>query len=287
MALVAEGFPVPQGRLFELIRLLGESVTDLGGVSEILRAEPRLGTQIVGLLSSSRREECRRALGVSEAVVLLGSDHLRILVLGCALADFAGRRLPAETLRNFWHHSLLTALLSQKIAAEAQPEAAEEAYLGGLLHDVGRLPLLIVAHEEERAGHALPAQWHDEPALEREFFGVDHGEVGRWIACCGNLAPWMADILEHHHDASGAVEDSTLTAIVAAGDRCCREETLQSTAAGRCAGTSSAAGANCAPSGELLAVARPASLLEEDRALHSHFLESSTRYTPFPRFGAC
>jgi putative nucleotidyltransferase with HDIG domain len=290
MSLVADGFPVPEGRLFELIRLLGDPVMDLGGVSEILRGEPRLGTQILGLLSSSPLQEYRRPMGISEAAVLLGSERLRILVLGCALADFAGRRLPAETVRGFWHHSLLTALLSQKIAAEVQPESVEHAYFAGLLHDIGRLPLLIVAHEEQTAGRKLPSRLHDEPALERDYFGVDHCEVGRWIACCGNFSPWISDILEHHHDPSQAAEDPTLTAIVAAGDRCCQTHGGPAFRRGvdLPAGTPRAA---TAPSvtpidGELLFRSRPANLLSEDQAIHSRFLETSTGYTPFPRFGS-
>jgi len=281
MSLVADGFPVPEGRLFELLRLLGDPVTDLGDVSEILRGEPRLGTQILGLLSSSPLEEYRRPMGVSEAVVLLGSERLRILVLGCALADFAGRRLPAETVRGFWHHSLLTALLSQKIAAEVQPESAEQAYFGGLLHDIGRLPLLIVAHEDETAGHTLPSRLQDEPALERDYFGVDHCEVGRWVACCENFSPWIASILEHHHDPSRAAEDATLTSIVAAGDRCCQ---APAGPAFRSAVESEAA---LAPGGGLLLESRPSNLIAEDQANHSRFLEICTRYTPFPRFGSC
>ena len=286
MALVADGFPVPEGRLFELLGLLSEPVTDLGGVREILRREPRLETQILGLLSSSPLEEYRRPMGVSEAVVLLGSERLRILVLGCALADFAGRRLPVETVRAFWHHSLLTALLSQKIAAEAQPASAEQAYFGGLLHDIGRLPLLIVAHEEQTAGHTLPARLHDEPALERDYFGVDHCEVGRWIACCGSFSPWIADILEHHHDPSQASEDATLTAIVAAGDRCCQTNAVPAVCGVTEAPVAAPVSAT-AHDGELLFRSRPVNLLAEDQAAHSRFLETSTRYTPFPRFGSC
>jgi HD-like signal output (HDOD) protein len=281
MSLVADGFPVPEGRLFELIQLLSDPVMNLGGVSEILRKEARLGEQILGLLNSSTQEESRRPVGVSEAVVLLGSERLRSLVLGCALADFAGRRLPAETVRAFWHHSLLTALVSQKIAGQVQPEAADQAYFGGLLHDLGRLPLLIVAHEQESEGLTVPRGLHDVPALEQDYFGVDHCEVGRWIACCGNFSPWMAEVLEHHHDPSRAVEDAALTAIVAAGDRCCQDPAAPDGEAGV------EGHAPAQQDGELLYRTRPASLLEQDQAAHSEFLENSTLYTPFPRFGSC
>jgi putative nucleotidyltransferase with HDIG domain len=281
MSIVADGFPVPNGRVFELIRLLNNPVMDLGGVSELLQAEPSLGAQILGLLNSSPLEEYRRPMRVSEAVVLLGSERLRILILGCALADFARRRLPAETVRGFWHHSILSALLSERIAREVQPEAVDHAYFGGLLHDIGQLPLLIVAHEQEGDGVKVPSDLHDDLTLERAHFGVDHCEVGRWIALCGNFSPWMADVIEHHHDPSRAAEDSTLTAIVAAGDRYSRKHSNAEFSGGL---KQDAAKEDC---GELLFGRRPSNLLGQDRAAHSRFLESSTLYTPFPRFGSC
>jgi len=283
MSLVAEGFPVPEGRLFELLKQLSDPVMNLGNVSALLRSEPRLGAQILGLLSSSPLEEYHRPLDVSEAVVLLGSERLRILVLGCALADFAGRRLPAETVREFWHHSLLTALLSQRIAGEVRPASADQAYFGGLLHDIGRLPLLIVAREEEQEGLAIPGGIQDSPALERDYFGVDHCEVGRWISCCGNFSPWMSDVLEHHHDPALATQDAMLTAIVAAGDRCCQSPSAPAEGV-----LSTQPGPRTAPAdGDLLCHMRPANLLEEDQAAHSAFLQTCARPTAFPRFGSC
>ncbi len=280
MSIVADGFPVPKGRPFELIQMLRHPVMDLGGVSKILRAEPLLGTQILGILNSSPIEEYRRPSCVSEAVVLLGAERLRMLVFGCALADFAGRHLSAQTVRGFWHHSILTALLSQKIAAEVQPEATDQAYFGGRLHDIGRLPLLIVAHEEEHEGRKVPAGLHDEPSLERAYFGVDHCEVGRWIACGGSFSPWMVDVIEHHHEPAQAAADSALTAIVATGDQCCQNH---SRADSNEQPESHTVSQNHA---ERLFEARPSNLIEENRAAHSHFLQISAPYSPFPRFGS-
>ena len=220
MSLVAAGLPTPSGRLFELLELLGEPVLNLGGVSDTLGSQPLLNAQIRGLLNVSPFEEFRLARNFSETVVLLGSERLRILALGCALAEFAGRRLPQRAMRAFWHHSILTGLLAEKIARQAQPESVEQAYLAGLLHNIGRLPLLIVAHEQERNGAETPRQALGDLAAERCYFGVDHCEVGRWIAVSGNFARWMREVLAHHHRAWQAREDEMLVAIVASADRC-------------------------------------------------------------------
>jgi putative nucleotidyltransferase with HDIG domain len=219
MSIVADALPAPQGRIFDLVRLLAEPVKDLKAITEIVRQESLLNTQILDLVNSSTSADGYEPPHFSEALVLVGAERLSILAAGCAVAEFAGRRLPAETIRDFWYHSLLTALVSEKIAREVHPESIERAYLAGLLHDIGRLPFLIASQEEEVTSGKAPVQLHDQPATERDYFGLDHCEVGRWMAFSGNFSPWMRDVIEHHHDPSLATEDPHLVAIVAAADR--------------------------------------------------------------------
>src|SRR5581483_5243784 len=102
-----------------------------------------------------------KSQSIAEFLILLGSERLRILALGCAVAEFAGKRLPVETMRDFWQHSILTALLSARIAREARAESIERAYLAGLLHDVGKLPLLVAAHEQQSADGRRSVELHE------------------------------------------------------------------------------------------------------------------------------
>lgn len=219
MSIVADALPTPQGRIFDLVRLLAEPVKDLKAITEIVRQESLLNTQILGLAKTYTAADGYEPPHFSEALVLVGAERLSILAAGCAVAEFAGRRLPAETIRDFWYHSLLTALVSEKIAREVHPESIERAYLAGLLHDIGRLPFLIALHEEELKAEKTSVRLHDQPSSERNYFGLDHCEVGRWMAFSGNFSPWMRDVIEHHHDPSLAMEDPNLVAIVAAADR--------------------------------------------------------------------
>jgi putative nucleotidyltransferase with HDIG domain len=219
MSIVADALPMPEGRIFDLVRLLAEPVKDLKAITEIVRHESLLNTQILDLVNSSTLASGYEPPHFSEALVLVGAERLSILAAGCAVAEFAGSHLPAETIRDFWYHSLLTALAAEKIAREFHPESIERAYLAGLLHDIGRLPFLIALHEEELDSGKIPVEFLDEPTSERNYFGLDHCEVGRWMAFSGNFSPWMRDVIEHHHDPSLATEDPHLVAIVAAADR--------------------------------------------------------------------
>jgi putative nucleotidyltransferase with HDIG domain len=218
VSLLSELLPVPEGRVFELLQHLSEPVFDLNSVTSIVRDEPLLRTHVLALMEACPMNPAHsHKLNFAESIVLLGSERLRILALGCAIAEYAGKHLPVETMRDFWQHSILTALISQRIAREAHPESAERAYLAGLLHDIGRLPLMIAAYERED-GDVLTRE--DELRAEREHFGIDHAEVGRWIAVSGNLPAWMVEVMAHHHDAARAVHDPAIVSVVSAADGC-------------------------------------------------------------------
>jgi hypothetical protein len=114
---------------------------------------------------------------------------------------------------------------------------------------------------------------------ERGYFGVDHCEVGRWLALCGGFASWIVDVVEHHHNPSKACEEPSLVAIVAAGERCCRPhdpgepQVLPGPFEGDGCETR-----------RILSL-RPASLAAKDRAAHSWFLESVRAQGTSIRFG--
>lgn len=279
-SILAEGLPALPHYIFELNALLNNPSIDLKTVSKIIRTDPSLSAQILGLANSALFNLRRRVMNVPEAVILLGSERLRTLVLSCAIMKFAGRQLSAEVVQSFWQHSFLTAMLSERIARWVEYPEVEQAYMGGLLHDIGRLPLLIVACEEEAAGRSAPAgDWQDDRVLESEYFGVDHCEVGRWMGISWKFFPSLIDVLEHHHDPSKAHQDPLLTGIVGASDHYCR--TRSTTAAGETDVGRSPAGGDA---DAFLRVFLP-KLWDEDRAALSEFLAGQDLdAVAFPQF---
>jgi putative nucleotidyltransferase with HDIG domain len=162
----------------------------------------------------------RRVISIEQAAVLLGTERLRTLVLTCSLMQFGGKRVPPERLTAFWQHSFMAALLSERIARHVDYFEKEQAYLCGLLHDIGHLPLAILVLEEEQKQRRLPpADWLDNPAVERDYFGMDHCKVGRWMAVAWNFMPSFVDVFEYHHSPERAEHDPYLVGVIAAADQ--------------------------------------------------------------------
>lgn len=221
LANLSEGLPTLPGYVFELNGLLCAKVVDLRRVSRVIRTDPSLSAQVIRLTNSALLNLRRRVVSIEEAVVLLGTERLRTLALTCSLLEYLGQKLSAGQVQAYWQHSFLTALLSERIARGTEYPQPEQAYLAGLLHDIGSLPLLMdscekkegASEEEEAPGESV--EW------EQEHFGVDHCEVGRMIGTSWNFPPALIEVFELHHRPQDATGDPHLVGMIACADRFC------------------------------------------------------------------
>jgi len=100
---------------------------------------------------------------------------------------------------------------------------AEQAYLAGLLHDVGVLPLLILALRSKQPKVTPgPILWGESIESELKQFGVDHCSVGKCIGLSWNFSADLIDVLEHHHRPQEARQNLVLVEIVHAADLVCQ-----------------------------------------------------------------
>ena len=220
MTILSHGLPTLPNYVLDLNALLSSPSVDLKKVGKVLRTDPSLSAQVLRLCNSALFGLRRRVLSIEQAAILLGIERLRTLVLTCSLMQFAGKRLPNAQMMTFWQHCFMAGLLSERIARQVEYFEKEQAYLGGLLHDIGQLPLwILVLEEESRQRQGPPRDWCDNPPLERDYFGMDHCKVGRWMAVAWNFMPSFIDVFENHHTPDRAQHDPYLVGIVAAADQ--------------------------------------------------------------------
>jgi putative nucleotidyltransferase with HDIG domain len=150
---------------------------------------------------------------VRHAVVILGQDRLRSLTVTVALRAYLkpGRR--GSAVRKCWHHSLACALMAEELAPRCSL-SPDLAYIAGLLHDIGRLGLLAGFPTQYTVMfHAAQRSATDVRRLERDRFGVDHCDVGRYLAGQWNLPRELASVVVHHHEPPGPEEPMLLTLV--------------------------------------------------------------------------
>jgi putative nucleotidyltransferase with HDIG domain len=160
---------------------------------------------------------------VRRSVELLGLDATRKVTLAQAVGAYAQGGLKTETMRRCWQHTVATAVLGEEIAASCDAFASV-AFTAGIMHDIGRLGLLVAYPEEyERVIRNAAERSVDVLDFEEREFGAHHAEAGRLLAESWGLPAEMASIAGRHHDPCEGVELHLLRIVHVA---CCLADVL-------------------------------------------------------------
>jgi len=200
----------------QLLRIMGDPTIPFGKVADLVQTDPVLSMELLRIANSplfSVRMEITRVL---QAIVFLGSDMVSALVVTTCLKTLADKPT-SPLLVNCWRHSLATALICQNLA-EALGVTESNAYTAGLIHDIGQLSLLSVYPAYEKGLISAEEGGTDPLDMERELFGLDHGEAGRWL-----LAQWGCPVElqnvagKHEKPPQAPAQDSNLIRLVHGG----------------------------------------------------------------------
>lgn len=199
------------GRLLAISRIVGEVLNLLNDpnsrqsqIAELLAHDPALVAIVLRLANSPAFAVARTVDTVERALMLLGRDHLRRLLIAGAVTQ-ASARLPTQNLlplEIFWRHSAYCGVIARLLAEEEAPALAGTAFLGGLLHDLGQLALF--SQEPEAAHRAFLRSLSDPDILtpeaaERAELGFDHAELGGALAEHWGLPDVLCACLRFHH----------------------------------------------------------------------------------------
>lgn len=194
------------------MRLIDDPNSTQPQLARLLAQDPALVAIVLRLANSPAFATARTVDSVERAVMLLGRENLRRLVIAGAVTQ-ASDRLPSQQmlpLELFWRHSSYCAAIARLLAEDRAPAQAGTVFLGGLLHDLG---LLILFTEEPEAAHKAFLTSLSEPAAfspqdaERTELGFDHAEAGGALAEHWGLPESLCACLRYHHAPLEAPED--------------------------------------------------------------------------------
>jgi HD-like signal output (HDOD) protein len=207
--------PFPQTAL-ELAKILRGNSPDVHKAGKLICADPTLSSQVLRMCNSPMVALRTRVLSIEQAAVLLGADRLRNLALNSSVLEFASKALPEKEMSAFWRHSFMAAMLTHYLAQRRRYFEKDQAYIAGLLHDIGQVPQwMLVIEDKAKPNQLPPTGWADQPGLETGYFGANHCELGGTMAGFWDLMPSFVDVLNNHHAPELAKHDSLLVRIVA------------------------------------------------------------------------
>ena len=193
-----------------LIKLLAHLQADDLGMPELAALVARdagMTGKILTVANTSAYHRNGRQPNLEQAMVALGTDMIKTLVISDSVFQTFSSfpNSGATDLRAFWKNSLTAAVLAREAARRMNYSQPEEAYLAGLLHNVGRLALLATAPREY--GFNFTARDDEDLcAVEQRTLQITHAEAGAWLIERWQLDSFLADSVLYHHEPSARLE---------------------------------------------------------------------------------
>lgn len=181
-------------------------------ITAVVSKDPVLATRVIQLANSAFSAPAVEITSIGEAVVRMGTGPVRNVVTAACLSSLAADpRIYGKHGRDHIDHSIGTAYLAWLIADRAG-EASDEAFLYGLLHDIGKLVILKLVREAERVGVTPPTE-ADAAAVLAEM----HPAIGGLVLERWGLPRRLQDPIVYHHspDAAQTRPDAAAVAYVA------------------------------------------------------------------------
>jgi HD superfamily phosphohydrolase YqeK len=154
--------------------------------------------------------------------MVIGLKAVKYFILSISVFNQINSKKKTKVLnqQQLWLHFLEVAVASRKIAEYLKYELPEEAYVAGLLHDIGIVILENCFHEGYSNVVKLVNNGADLIEAETEVFGVNHQEVAEYVTTKWNMPKMLRDPLKHHHlkDEEGTESFSQLSKIIALAD---------------------------------------------------------------------
>lgn len=188
--------------LVKLIKACNDDKTSLPEISSIIEKDPSLSGKILGLVNSAYYGLPKKIKTMEQAVTYLGTSTTKNTAISAAVLQTFRRTGKDDglNLKLFWWHSLRCAVSARLLARALKYASPEEAFLAGLLHDIGRLVLWV--NVEETYGEIL-RKYIDRPDLllaGEMGLGLNHCEVGAWLMQHWEFSSFIADAVLYHHE---------------------------------------------------------------------------------------
>ncbi|MFZ5774241.1 MAG: HDOD domain-containing protein [Thermodesulfobacteriota bacterium] len=205
-----KNLPTLPGIVTKLSKMAADPDTTTDQMGKVISKDHILAAKLLKLVNSAFYGFPQRISSLNSAIILLGFNVIKSLIISASIFEV----MEAQDVE-LWEHSLGCAVVSNVLAKRLGLKDPEEISTAGLIHDLGKVAIKmelpreyaeITAMVKERGISRLEA--------EREVLGLDHAEVGGWLAKSWNLPNKLIEPITCHHDPRLAKEEQLASAIV-------------------------------------------------------------------------
>lgn len=201
----------------KVLKIIDNPASSASDIEKVIKYDQVLASRVLRMANSAYYGYSGKISTISQAVVILGLNTLRAILFTASAAKTLNKKLVGYKLDEggFWKHSVLCALASRAIATKIKYQNIEEVFIGGLLHDLGKLILdPFVAKNYKAIIDIVNAKKISFSQAEGEVIGINHAQVGRRLSEKWNFPSNLVEIIAFHHRPEGASVNKIPPAIV-------------------------------------------------------------------------
>ncbi len=192
----------------QVLELTNNPSVDTHALKQCLENDPALTTKVLRVVNSSLFGLSRQVSDLNQALAMLGTKPLKLLVLGFSLPPELFRGVAGDMLASYWRHTLTKAVAAREIAETLWRQSGDEAFLAGLLQDLGMLLLIQeLGPPYVDLLRKIHLQGEDLLSWERRSLGFDHATLTARILEHWGLPAALVDAVEV--DSNGQGEDDS------------------------------------------------------------------------------
>jgi len=219
--------PLPQVAV-QVLRIAADPDASTDELRRVIATDLALTAQILKIANSAMFGMMREVRTLTQAIMTLGFSTIKSVVIASSAKNLYSRGNAGLQERLMWEHALTAALAARVYGKTLRFPRAEECFLGGLLHDIGKCVMGLKF--PDRYGILVRSAYNDGGDLmemELETFGFDHTMVGEALLHSWNLSASLEKVVRWHHEPESApAEERTLTSLVALGNLLALEQKI-------------------------------------------------------------
>lgn len=208
----------------KVMQLMEAETTTAEELARVVASDPAVAARVIKISNSSFYGCQRQIQTLSTAIVILGFNTLKSLVVAASVKQVY--KPFGLTEKMLWEHSFAAGLAARMIASSTRAANEEEAFLGGLFHDIGKI--IMNSLDKEKFQQVMQRCYNEGLTFEEaesSVFPFKHDEVGAYVVKKWNFPLAMTNaILQHHKlqfDEHDDIYQMNLTAVIALADMFC------------------------------------------------------------------
>lgn len=208
--------PAMSSTMLEVSKLLDDPSTNTSMLSKMIGKDQGLSTKILSIANSPLYGLTRKVSTIDFAILIIGYQDIKNIVVALTMVDsFKNQSDKYLDQQKFWKHSMLSGTACKRVAEDLGFRIGSEAFVAGLLHDLG-IPVMHKFFANEFKAIVDEFSENNVPILEAETaqLGMSHQDIGAFLAAKWHLPEHLANAIQYHHNPSQSAEKDVLTSIV-------------------------------------------------------------------------